>query len=349
MEEKDTLKEKEKALQLALTGIEKQFGKGSIMKLGDAAAKINVQVIPTGFVQIDAALGVGGIPKGRITEIYGPESSGKTTLTLHIIAQAQKNGGIAAFIDAEHALDPVYAKALGVNINELYVSQPDTGEQALDICEALARSNAVDLIVIDSVAALTPKAEIEGDMEASTVGLQARLMSRALRKITGVVGKSNTAVIFINQLRDKIGVIYGNPETTTGGKALKFFASVRIDIRKGEALKNGAEQIGNKAKIKIVKNKVAPPFKTAEVDMIFGKGISKESSLLEFAIDTGIITKSGSWFSYEGERIGQGRDNAKEFLISHPEVMEQVESKLKESLASMAPGASGKDDLDGDD
>ena len=349
MEEKDTLKEKEKALQLALTGIEKQFGKGSIMKLGDAAAKINVQVIPTGFVQIDAALGVGGIPKGRITEIYGPESSGKTTLTLHIIAQAQKNGGIAAFIDAEHALDPVYAKALGVNIDELYVSQPDTGEQALDICEALARSNAVDLIVIDSVAALTPKAEIEGDMEASTVGLQARLMSRALRKITGVVGKSNTAVIFINQLRDKIGVIYGNPETTTGGKALKFFASVRIDIRKGEALKNGAEQIGNKAKIKIVKNKVAPPFKTAEVDMIFGKGISKESSLLEFAIDTGIITKSGSWFSYEGERIGQGRDNAKEFLISHPEVMEQVESKLKESLASMASGASGKDDLDGDD
>ena len=349
MEEKDTLKEKEKALQLALTGIEKQFGKGSIMKLGDAAAKINVQVIPTGFVQIDAALGVGGIPQGRITEIYGPESSGKTTLTLHIIAQAQKNGGIAAFIDAEHALDPVYAKALGVNIDELYVSQPDTGEQALDICEALARSNAVDLIVIDSVAALTPKAEIEGDMEASTVGLQARLMSRALRKITGVVGKSNTAVIFINQLRDKIGVIYGNPETTTGGKALKFFASVRIDIRKGEALKNGAEQIGNKAKIKIVKNKVAPPFKTAEVDMIFGKGISKESSLLEFAIDTGIITKSGSWFSYEGERIGQGRDNAKEFLISHPEVMEQVENKLKESLASMAPGASGKDDLDGDD
>ncbi len=349
MEEKDTLKEKEKALQLALTGIEKQFGKGSIMKLGDAAAKINVQVIPTGFVQIDAALGVGGIPMGSITEIYGPESSGKTTLTLHIIAQAQKNGGIAAFIDAEHALDPVYAKALGVNIDELYVSQPDTGEQALDICEALARSNAVDLIVIDSVAALTPKAEIEGDMEASTVGLQARLMSRALRKITGVVGKSNTAVIFINQLRDKIGVIYGNPETTTGGKALKFFASVRIDIRKGEALKNGAEQIGNKAKIKIVKNKVAPPFKTAEVDMIFGKGISKESSLLEFAIDTGIITKSGSWFSYEGERIGQGRDNAKEFLISHPEVMEQVENKLKESLASMAPGASGKDDLDGDD
>lgn len=261
----------------------------------------------------------------------------------------KKTGGIAAFIDAEHALDPVYAKALGVNIDELYVSQPDTGEQALDICEALARSNAVDLIVIDSVAALTPKAEIEGDMEASTVGLQARLMSRALRKITGVVGKSNTAVIFINQLRDKIGVIYGNPETTTGGKALKFFASVRIDIRKGEALKNGAEQIGNKAKIKIVKNKVAPPFKTAEVDMIFGKGISKESSLLEFAIDTGIITKSGSWFSYEGERIGQGRDNAKEFLISHPEVMEQVENKLKESLASMAPGASGKDDLDGDD
>lgn len=349
MEEKDTQKEKEKALQLALTGIEKQFGKGSIMKLGDAAAKINVQVIPTGFVQIDSALGIGGIPRGRITEIYGPESSGKTTLTLHIIAQAQKNGGIAAFIDAEHALDPVYAKTLGVNIDELYVSQPDTGEQAMDICEALARSNAVDLIVIDSVAALTPKMEIEGDMEASTVGLQARLMSRALRKITGVVGKSNTAVVFINQLRDKIGVMYGSPETTTGGKALKFYASVRLDIRKGEAIKNGAEQIGNKTRIKIVKNKLAPPFKTAEVDMIFGKGISRESSLLEFAIDSGIIVKSGSWFSYDGERIGQGRENAKEFLLTHPEVMEQVEEKLKESLASMAPASSGKDDLDGDD
>ena len=259
MAEKEVLSEKQKALQTALTGIEKQFGKGSIMKLGDAADKINVQVIPTGFIQIDTALGVGGIPRGRITEIYGPESSGKTTLTLHIIAQAQKNGGIAAFIDAEHALDPVYASALGVDIDNLYVSQPDTGEQALDICEALARSNAVDLIVIDSVAALTPKAEIEGDMESSTVGLQARLMSRALRKITAVVGKSNTAVIFINQLRDKIGVMYGNPETTTGGKALKFFASVRIDIRKGEAIKNGSEQIGNKCRIKIVKNKVAPP------------------------------------------------------------------------------------------
>ncbi len=347
MADKDVLTEKQKALQTALTGIEKQFGKGSIMRLGDAAGKINVQVIPTGFVQIDSALGAGGIPKGRITEIYGPESSGKTTLTLHIIAQAQKNGGIAAFIDAEHALDPVYASALGVDIDNLLVSQPDTGEQALDICEALARSNAVDLIVIDSVAALTPKAEIEGDMETSVVGMQARLMSRALRKITPIVGASNTAVIFINQLRDKIGVIYGNPETTTGGKALKFFASVRIDIRKGEAIKNGSEQIGNKCKIKIVKNKIAPPFKLAEVDMIFGKGISKESSLLDFAIENHIIEKSGSWFSYNGERIGQGKENAKEFLLSNPAVMEEVENKLRESLNNT--GASSKDDLDGDD
>ncbi len=346
-EETDISKEKQKALQLALSGIEKQFGKGSIMKLGDNSEKINVQVIPTGFIQIDTALGVGGIPRGRITEIYGPESSGKTTLTLHIIAQAQKNGGIAAFIDAEHALDPVYAAALGVNIDELYVSQPDTGEQALDICEALARSNAVDLIVIDSVAALTPKAEIEGDMEDTVVGLQARLMSRALRKITAVVGKSNTAVVFINQLRDKIGVMYGNPETTTGGKALKFFSSVRIDIRKSEAIKNGAEIIGNKTRIKIVKNKLAPPFKTAEVDMIFGKGISRESSLIDFAIEAGIITKSGSWFSYKEERIGQGKENAKEFLLSHPEIMEEVENKLREALTGNTKAS--KDDLDGDD
>ena len=344
------LEEKQKALKTALQGIEKQFGKGSVMRLGDVGDRINVQVIPTGFIQIDSALGAGGIPRGRITEIYGPESSGKTTLTLHIIAQAQKNGGIAAFIDAEHALDPTYAKALGVDIDNLYVSQPDTGEQALDICEALARSNAVDLIVIDSVAALTPKAEIEGDMESSNVGLQARLMSRALRKITAVVGKSNTAVIFINQLRDKIGVIYGNPETTTGGKALKFFASVRIDIRKGEALKNGSEVVGNKCKIKIVKNKVAPPFKTAEVDMLFGQGISKESSLIDFAIETGIITKSGSWFSYQNDRIGQGKENAKEFLLSHPDVMEEVEEKLREIIRNGAStNASSKDDLDEDD
>lgn len=346
--ETNIMEEKQKALKTALQGIEKQFGKGSIMRLGEAGDKINVQVIPTGFIQIDSALGAGGIPKGRITEIYGPESSGKTTLTLHIIAQAQKNGGIAAFIDAEHALDPQYAKVLGVDIDNLYVSQPDTGEQALDICEALARSNAVDLIVIDSVAALTPKAEIEGDMETATMGMQARLMSRALRKITAVVGKSNTAVIFINQLRDKIGVIYGNPETTTGGKALKFFASVRIDIRKGEPIKNGSELIGNKCKIKIVKNKVAPPFKTAEVDMLFGKGISRESSLMDFAIDSGIITKSGSWFSYQGERIGQGKENAKEFLLSHPEVMEEVENLLKETIKNNTSPAS-KDDLDGDD
>ncbi len=346
--ETNIMEEKQKALKTALQGIEKQFGKGSIMRLGEAGDKINVQVIPTGFIQIDSALGAGGIPKGRITEIYGPESSGKTTLTLHIIAQAQKNGGIAAFIDAEHALDPQYAKVLGVDIDNLYVSQPDTGEQALDICEALARSNAVDLIVIDSVAALTPKAEIEGDMETATMGMQARLMSRALRKITAVVGKSNTAVIFINQLRDKIGVIYGNPETTTGGKALKFFASVRIDIRKGEAIKNGSEVIGNKCKIKVVKNKVAPPFKTAEVDMLFGKGISRESSLMDFALDAGIITKSGSWFSYQGERIGQGKENAKEFLLSHPEVMEEVENLLKETIKNNT-AVNTKDDLDGDD
>ncbi len=346
--ETNIMEEKQKALKTALQGIEKQFGKGSIMRLGEAGDKINVQVIPTGFIQIDSALGAGGIPKGRITEIYGPESSGKTTLTLHIIAQAQKNGGIAAFIDAEHALDPQYAKVLGVDIDNLYVSQPDTGEQALDICEALARSNAVDLIVIDSVAALTPKAEIEGDMETATMGMQARLMSRALRKITAVVGKSNTAVIFINQLRDKIGVIYGNPETTTGGKALKFFASVRIDIRKGEPIKNGSELIGNKCKIKVVKNKVAPPFKTAEVDMLFGKGISRESSLMDFAIDSGIITKSGSWFSYKDERIGQGKENAKEFLLSHPEIMEEVENLLRETINNKTVPSS-KDDLDGDD
>lgn len=348
LNETNILEEKQKALKTALQGIEKQFGKGSIMRLGEAGDKINVQVIPTGFIQIDSALGAGGIPKGRITEIYGPESSGKTTLTLHIIAQAQKNGGIAAFIDAEHALDPQYAKALGVDIDNLYISQPDTGEQALDICEALARSNAVDLIVIDSVAALTPKAEIEGDMESATVGMQARLMSRALRKITAVVGKSNTAVIFINQLRDKIGVLYGNPETTTGGKALKFFASVRIDIRKGEPIKNGSELIGNKCKIKIVKNKVAPPFKTAEVDMLFGKGISRESSLMDFAIDSGIITKSGSWFSYQGERIGQGKENAKEFLLNHPEIMEEVENLLRETIKNNT-SVNKKDDLDGDD
>ncbi len=347
VEKTNVLSEKEKALKTALQEIEKQFGKGTVMKLGDDEAKINVQVIPTGFIQIDSALGVGGIPRGRITEIYGPESSGKTTLTLHIVAQAQKNGGIAAFIDAEHALDPQYAKALGVDIDNLYVSQPDNGEQALDICEALARSNAIDLIVIDSVAALAPKAEIEGDMESSSVGLQARLMSRALRKITAVVGKSNTTVIFINQLRDKIGVIYGNPETTTGGKALKYAASVRIDIRKGEAIKNGTEVIGNKCKIKIVKNKVASPFKSAEVDMLFGKGISKESSLFDFAVETGIITKSGSWFSYNEDRIGQGKENAKEFLVAHPEIMEEVENKMREAIAGKTE-RSRKDDLDDD-
>ena len=343
--------ERKRALEMALSKIEKDFGKGSVMKLGDAADKLQVEVIPTGCLHLDFALGVGGLPRGRIIEIYGPESSGKTTIALHAVAEAQKMGGTAAFIDAEHALDPVYARALGVNIDELYVSQPDNGEQALDICEALVRSGAIDIVVIDSVAALVPKQEIEGDMGDSHVGLQARLMSQALRKLAGVISKTNAVAIFINQLREKVGVMYGNPEVTTGGKALKFYASVRMDIRKGEPIKNGSEVIGNRTKIKIVKNKVAPPFRVCMVDMLFGQGISRESALIELAVDKGLIQKSGSWFSYEGERIGQGRDNVRVFLQEHPEIFDEIENKIRAEFnaGNIAVDLEQGGDEDGDD
>lgn len=321
--------EKQKALDMALSNIEKQFGRGSIMKLGDKSKFEGISVIPTGCLALDLAMGVGGIPRGRIVEIYGPESSGKTTIALHIVAEAQKAGGIAAFIDAEHALDPVYAQNIGVDIDNLYVSQPDTGEQALEICEALVRSGAVDVVIVDSVAALVPKAEIEGDMGDSHVGLQARLMSQALRKLAGAISKSNSSVIFINQLREKVGVLFGNPETTTGGKALKFYASIRLDIRRGEQIKQGAEIIGNKTKIKVVKNKVAPPFQVAEFDMIFGEGISKEGTILDMAVEREIIQRSGTWFSYNDSRIGQGRENAKKFLKENPEIMQEIETKIR--------------------
>lgn len=324
--------EKEKALEIALSQIEKQFGKGAIMKLGDAGAKISVSVIPTGCIELDYALGVGGVPRGRIIEVFGPESSGKTTIALHIIAQSQKMGGTAAFIDAEHALDPVYAENLGVNVDELYVSQPDTGEQALEITEQLVRSGAIDVIVVDSVAALVPKAEIEGDMGDSHVGLQARLMSQALRKLTGAISKSNTVVIFINQLREKVGVMFGNPETTTGGKALKFYASVRLDVRRIDSLKAGTEIVGNRTRVKVVKNKVAPPFKVAEFDMIYGEGISREGSLLDLAVARKIVQKTGAWFSYGDLRIGQGRENARNFLKDNPELAAEIEAKLREAL-----------------
>ena len=347
--------ERKKALEMALSKIEKDYGKGSVMRLGDTADKMHVEVIPTGCLHLDFALGVCGLPRGRIIEIYGPESSGKTTLALHTVAQAQKMGGTAAFIDAEHALDPVYAKALGVNIDELYVSQPDNGEQALDICEALVRSGAIDIVVIDSVAALVPKQEIEGDMGDSHVGLQARLMSQALRKLTGVISKTNAVVIFINQLREKVGVMYGNPEVTTGGKALKFYASVRIDVRKGEPIKEGGNVVGNRTKIKIVKNKVAPPFRICVVDMLFGEGISRESSLIDLAVERDLIQKSGSWFSYNGERIGQGRDNVRVFLKSHPAVCDEIEQKIREEFnagrlnVELEEGAEGEDDMDGEE
>ena len=324
--------ERRRALEMALSKIEKDYGKGSVMRLGDTADKMQVEVIPTGCLHLDFALGVGGLPRGRIVEIYGPESSGKTTLALHAVAQAQKMGGTAAFIDAEHALDPVYAKALGVDIDNLYVSQPDNGEQALDISAALVRPGAIDIVVIDSVAALVPKQEIEGDMGDNHVGLQARLMSQALRKLTGVISKTNAVCIFINQLREKVGVMYGNPEVTTGGKALKFYATIRIDVRKGEPIKEGANVIGNRTKIKIVKNKVAPPFRVCVVDMLFGEGISRESSLIDLAVERDLITKSGSWFSYAGERIGQGRDNVRVFLREHPEVYDEIESKIREEF-----------------
>ena len=337
--------DRKKALEVALGKIEKDFGKGSVMKLGNAASNMQVEVIPTGSLQLDFALGVGGLPKGRIVEIYGPESSGKTTVALHCVAQAQKAGGTAAFIDAEHALDPVYASKLGVDIDELYVSQPDNGEQALDICEALVRSGAIDIVVVDSVAALVPKAEIEGDMGDSHVGLQARLMSQALRKLTGVISKTNAVVIFINQLREKVGVMYGNPEVTTGGKALKFYASVRIDIRKGEPIKNGSEVIGNRTKIKVVKNKVAPPFRSCEVDLLYGQGISNESGLLDMAVAKDLIQKSGSWFSYKDQRIGQGRDNTRLFLKEHPEIADEIEAELRREFESGAETGAQPDDI----
>ena len=330
--------DRKKALEVALGKIEKDFGKGSVMKLGAAADRMQVEVIPTGSLQLDFALGVGGLPKGRIIEIYGPESSGKTTVALHCIAEAQKMGGTAAFIDAEHALDPVYAEHLGVDIDELYVAQPDNGEQALDICEALVRSGAIDIVVIDSVAALVPKAEIEGDMGDSHVGLQARLMSQALRKLAGVISKTNAVAIFINQLREKVGVVYGNPETTTGGKALKFYASVRLDIRKGEPIKDGSEIIGNRTKIKVVKNKVAPPFRTCVVDILYGEGISASGELLDLAVERDLINKSGAYYSYNGERIGQGRDNARKYLMDHPDVYEALQKTIRDAF-SAAPGA----------
>ena len=320
--------EKMKALEAALGQIEKQFGKGSVMKLGDVTA-MEIEAIPTGALSLDIALGIGGIPRGRIVEVYGPESSGKTTLALHMIAEAQKMGGEAAFIDAEHALDPVYAKHLGVDIDNLIVSQPDTGEQALEITEALVRSGAIDVVVVDSVAALVPKAEIDGDMGDSHIGLQARLMSQALRKLAGVINKSKCVVIFINQLREKVGFMFGNPETTAGGRALKYYASVRLDIRKIENIKQDGEVVGNRARVKVVKNKVAPPFREAEFDIVYGKGISKEGNILDIAVNLDIVDKSGSWFSYDGERIGQGRENVKKYLSENPEIMDEIEKKIR--------------------
>ena len=322
--------EKLKALDAALGQIERQFGKGAIMKLGDPSVQMNVETIPTGSLSLDIALGLGGIPKGRVIEIYGPESSGKTTVTLHMIAEVQKRGGIAGFIDAEHALDPVYAKNIGVDIDNLYISQPDCGEQALEITETMVRSGAVDIIVVDSVAALVPKAEIDGDMGDSHVGLQARLMSQALRKLTAVISKSNCTVIFINQLREKVGVMFGNPETTTGGRALKFYSSVRLDVRRIEALKQGGEVIGNRTRVKIVKNKVAPPFKEAEFDIMFGQGISTQGDILDLAAENNIINKSGAWYAYEGNKIGQGRENAKQYLKDNPQICAVVERKVRE-------------------
>ena len=322
--------EKLKALDAALVQIEKQYGKGAVMKLGDPSAQMNVETIPTGSLSLDIALGLGGIPKGRIIEIYGPESSGKTTVTLHMIAEVQKRGGIAGFIDAEHALDPVYAKNIGVDIDNLYISQPDNGEQALEITETMVRSGAIDIVVVDSVAALVPKAEIDGDMGDSHVGLQARLMSQALRKLTAVISKSNCTVVFINQLREKVGVMFGNPETTTGGRALKFYSSVRLDVRRIEALKQGGEVIGNRTRVKVVKNKIAPPFKEAEFDIMFGKGISKEGDIVDLASNVGIINKSGAWFAYEGNKIGQGRENAKQYLRDNPAVCDEIENKVRE-------------------
>ena len=343
--------EKKKALESVFSVIEKEYGTGSIMKLGDANS-VDVEVIPTGSLTLDMALGVGGLPRGRVIEIYGPESSGKTTVALHVVAEAQKMGGEAAFIDAEHALDPVYAKKLGVDIDNLIVAQPDTGEQALDIAEALVRSGALDVIVVDSVAALVPKAEIDGEMGDSHVGLLARLMSQALRKLTAVISKSGTVVIFINQLREKVGVMYGNPETTPGGRALKFFSSVRLDVRRGEVIKNGTELIGNKTKVKVVKNKVAPPFKTAEFDILYGEGISKEGNILDFAVENNIIKKSGAWFSYNCEKIGQGRDNVRKYMVENKEFTAEIDRQVRELLKNnsgyLPSEADDSDNTDGE-
>ena len=325
--------DKLKALDAAISQIEKQYGKGSIMKLGDNSAHMNVETIPTGSLSLDIALGLGGLPKGRIIEIYGPESSGKTTVALHAVAEVQKRGGIAGFIDAEHALDPAYAKNIGVNIDELYISQPDCGEQALEITETMVRSGAVDIVIVDSVAALVPKAEIDGDMGDSHVGLQARLMSQALRKLTAVISKSNCIVIFINQLREKVGVMFGNPEVTTGGRALKFYSSIRLDVRRIESLKQGGEVVGNRTRVRVVKNKIAPPFKEAEFDIMFGKGISRAGDILDLATNIDLVKKSGAWYAYEGEKIGQGRENAKAYLESHPEVMETLDQKVRAHYA----------------
>lgn len=321
--------DKLRALDAALSSIEKNFGKGAVMKLGDPAAAMNVETVPTGSLSLDIALGLGGVPKGRIVEIYGPESSGKTTVALHMVAEVQRMGGIAGFIDAEHALDPTYAKNIGVNIDELYISQPDNGEQALEITETLVRSGAVDIIIVDSVAALVPKAEIDGDMGDSHVGLHARLMSQALRKLTAVISRTNCIVIFINQLREKVGVMFGNPETTTGGRALKFYSSIRMDVRRIETLKVNGEMIGNRTRVKVVKNKIAPPFKEAEFDIMFGKGISREGDILDLAVGCNVVVKSGAWFSYNGEKIGQGRENAKIFLADNPDIMREVEAKVR--------------------
>jgi recombination protein RecA len=337
--------DRDKALDVALANIEKQFGKGSLMRLGDEAA-VPVAAIPTGSIALDVALGIGGIPRGRVTEIYGPESSGKTTVALHIVAEAQRAGGTAAFIDAEHALDPTYAQALGVDINELLVSQPDNGEQALEIADMLIRSNAVDVIVVDSVAALTPRAEIEGEMGDSHVGLQARLMSQALRKIAGSLHRSNTSAVFINQLREKIGVMFGSPETTPGGRALKFYSSVRLDVRRIETLKDGTDAVGNRVRVKVVKNKVAPPFRQAEFDILYGVGISKEGSLIDFGVEEGIVRKAGAWYTYEGDQLGQGKENARTFLREHPEVALEIERRILEKVGVTKVAAAPLDEVD---
>ena len=340
---------RQKALESALAQIEKNFGKGSVMKLGDKSAHMNIETVSTGCLSLDIALGLGGVPKGRIIEIYGPESSGKTTVALHMVAEVQKRNGIAGFIDAEHALDPVYAKNIGVDIDNLYISQPDNGEQALEIAETMVRSGAIDIIIVDSVAALVPKAEIEGEMGDSHVGLQARLMSQALRKLTGVVSKTNCIVVFINQLREKVGVMFGNPETTTGGRALKFYSSIRLDVRRIDSIKSAGEVIGNRTRVKVVKNKIAPPFKEAEFDIIYGKGISKLGDIIDLAVEDNIIVKSGSWFSYNGDKIGQGRDNTNQFLTEHPEIASEIEQKVRDKFVIKSDEALPGADVDEDE